>query len=383
MLNKQYAPENYSFTQRSTIEEIQQNNKLIVLSPLAKELIDFIPDVLLILNKNRQIVFANQTLLNFLNVELDDVLGKRPGEALNCDKAHLTKDGCGTSYFCDTCGALRAILSSIRGEEDIQECRVQPKDSYEAFDFRVWTKPLTIKGENFVFFVIVDISNEKRKQVLERIFFHDILNTVTGISAITQLMQIQGGEGLDELIPLLAQQADRLIDEINAQRQLVSAENGALELTITDVNSLELINDLCNSYRKYEIASNKNLVIDTNAESITLKTDKALLSRVIGNLIKNALEASNEGETVTVSCKQNLSLVQFSVHNNTYIPDEIQRQIFQRSFSTKGKGRGIGTYSIKLLTENYLKGKVHFTSTKENGTTFYATYPIDLTISKK
>jgi sensor histidine kinase regulating citrate/malate metabolism len=45
-------------------------------------------------------------------------------------------------------------------------------------------------------------------------------------------------------------------------------------------------------------------------------------------------------------------------------------QLFQRSFSTKGNGRGIGTYSIKLLTENYLKGKVSFFSNEEEGTVF-------------
>ena len=38
------------------------------------------------------------------------------------------------------------------------------------------------------------------------------------------------------------------------------------------------------------------------------------------------------------------------------MPDEVKAQIFERSFSTKGRGRGIGTYSIKLLTERYLEG---------------------------
>jgi sensor histidine kinase regulating citrate/malate metabolism len=53
-------------------------------------------------------------------------------------------------------------------------------------------------------------------------------------------------------------------------------------------------------------------------------------------------------------------------------------QIFQRSFSTKGTGRGIGTYSVKLLTEKYLQGEVSFISTKEFGTTFYITIPKEI-----
>jgi sensor histidine kinase regulating citrate/malate metabolism len=54
---------------------------------------------------------------------------------------------------------------------------------------------------------------------------------------------------------------------------------------------------------------------------------------------------------------------------------DVQLQLFQRSFSTKGKGRGLGTYSIKLLTENYLKGKVRFETRRESGTTFFIKIP--------
>jgi sensor histidine kinase regulating citrate/malate metabolism len=45
--------------------------------------------------------------------------------------------------------------------------------------------------------------------------------------------------------------------------------------------------------------------------------------------------------------------------------------LFRRSFSTKGRGRGIGTYSMKLLGEKYLKGRVWFTSSPNAGTTFF------------
>jgi signal transduction histidine kinase len=64
------------------------------------------------------------------------------------------------------------------------------------------------------------------------------------------------------------------------------------------------------------------------------------------------------------------------VHNPVYIMPEIQLQIFQRSFSTKGSGRGLGTYSIRLFSERYLKGKVSFTSNPQEGTTFRVQYPL-------
>jgi sensor histidine kinase regulating citrate/malate metabolism len=63
------------------------------------------------------------------------------------------------------------------------------------------------------------------------------------------------------------------------------------------------------------------------------------------------------------------------VHNPGHIPKAIQAQIFQHSFSTKGHNRGLGTYSIKLLTERYLKGEVGFSSNEVSGTMFYAAIP--------
>ena len=58
------------------------------------------------------------------------------------------------------------------------------------------------------------------------------------------------------------------------------------------------------------------------------------------------------------------------------MPDEVQLQLFQRSFSTKGQtGRGIGTYSMKLLGERYLGGRVEFISRHPEGTTFTLSLP--------
>ena len=58
------------------------------------------------------------------------------------------------------------------------------------------------------------------------------------------------------------------------------------------------------------------------------------------------------------------------------MPEAVQCQMFQRSFTTKiGDGHGIGTYSVKLLTEMYLRGTVEFRSTKAEGTTFIVRLP--------
>ena len=96
------------------------------------------------------------------------------------------------------------------------------------------------------------------------------------------------------------------------------------------------------------------------------------------NLVKNAVEACPEGQSVTVGCAPQEDKVRFTVHNPAFIPREVQLQIFQRSFTTKGAGRGLGTYSVKLLTEQYLQGQVGFTSSPEQETVFFVTLPAHL-----
>ena len=121
----------------------------------------------------------------------------------------------------------------------------------------------------------------------------------------------------------------------------------------------------------------KEIEIDCNSEKIDFVCDELLLSRILGNMLKNALESSVQNSRIKIGCILLDNKIRFFVNNAGYIPQDIQNQIFQRSFSTKGKGRGLGTYSMKLLTERYLKGKVFFISSEKEGTTFYAEFPVN------
>ncbi len=97
----------------------------------------------------------------------------------------------------------------------------------------------------------------------------------------------------------------------------------------------------------------------------------------MGILVKNALEAVAPGETVTTYCSNTEDKITFYVHNPGVMSREVQLQLFQRSFSTKAaEGRGIGTYSVKLFGERYLKGKVAFSSNETEGTVFSLSMPL-------
>ena len=115
-----------------------------------------------------------------------------------------------------------------------------------------------------------------------------------------------------------------------------------------------------------------------DAPDLPLVSDRTLVNRVLGNMVKNALEAIEPGQRVLLGCTGSTDAVEFWVQNPGIMPREVQLQVFQRSFSTKGRGRGLGTYSIKLLTEHYLNGKAWFTTSIDEGTTFVIRLPAAL-----
>ena len=342
-------------------------------------LLDLMPDFILILNVHRQAVYANKVLLNFLNKNnIMEIAGLRPGEILNC--IHWAEDGyegCGTTGFCKVCGAVNAIIGSLHKVSDVKECSVTAADK-TCYNFRVWTSPYEKNGEDFVLFTLRDISIEKYHNALERIFFHDILNTVNGFYGLLEII----GDSADKFLQfsgLFRKQTDKLHEEINSHRDMMLAENKEIVPEHEEISSLSLLNETAMTAASYDIARNKTITIDQAAVNIVFSSDSKLIRRVLDNMLKNALEAAANGEEIIAGCFRHEDRIRFFVHNPEYIDADVQLNIFQRSFSTRGKGRGWGTYSMKLLTENILQGQVSFQSTMEDGTTFYADYPFEIT----
>ncbi|MCB8940569.1 MAG: PAS domain-containing sensor histidine kinase [Ardenticatenaceae bacterium] len=378
ILETQFAP-----AARASLATLEGQSRKIGSIKHVASMFSTVPNPVVILNQERQIIFANPAFKALIKVpEMDRIVGMRPGEAINCIHAFETSGGCGTTEFCSQCGAVQAILAAQKGAADVKECRIMTEVENEivSLDLRVWATPYAFEDEQFTVFSVADISNEKRRRVLERIFFHDVINTAGAIQGLVDMyltiddpaeLRVMG------IDTMLSQASHQLIDEIQAQSQLMAAESGELTVKPTQFESCILLRQLLDVYQNHIVAEGKKIRLNTAAHNVSIQSDRALMGRVIGNMIKNALEASASGDVVTVGCEHFFDYVRFWVHNEKVMPKHIKLQVFQRSFSTKGEGRGLGTYSMKLLTENYLQGRISFESEPEKGTTFMATYPVE------
>lgn len=361
--------------ERSSEMEIKEEHDKILSMQLFTNTLDTLQEILLIINQNRQIIYLNNAIFKILGpLNAQTIYGLRPGEVFHCKHAATAPSGCGTSEHCKACGWMNAVLDIQKsGTSSEREYRLT-NEAGEAVELKVTATFLEAKGENFIKMSFADISDEKRRQALERIFFHDIMNIAGGIQGISSMLNSSNTTGkIKDLSEMIMTASNSLIDEIKAQKQLKMAERGELSPTVETLDSLRIIKDLAMIYSSHEVAEEKTITMEPLEHPIEFQNDKTILMRVLGNMLKNALEATPSGGKVKIGCVPFAASgeLEFYVSNTAYIPYEAQLQMFQRSFSTKGEGRGLGTYSMKLLGEKYLKGQVGFQTGENSGTTFF------------
>lgn len=365
-----YAPSN-----RSSLQEILSEKELITTQKLFTELFGALTGVSAIINENRQIIFANNDFLELLGIKsLEPVLGKRPGEVISCINSEKGPSGCGTSESCRFCGAVNAVLESQRtNSKSSREARITSEVDgvLKSWDLKITSAPIKLNGEKLYVFSLQDISSEKKLLAIERVFFHDLLNTAGGLNGLLMVLKLGVDQSeISELIDKSEAASQVILEEIMSYRQLRAAETGDIQVRLEIVNTIEFLDSAISRISFHEVGQHKKVSIDKNSVNVDFETDRLLFQRVIINLLKNALEATEADGEVKVSVTEKNNKLEFSVQNNGVIPDDVRLQIFQRSFSTKGRNRGIGTYSVRLMAENYLKGKVSLISNEAEGTVF-------------
>lgn len=369
-------PREMDSERRQSPAEIKKTFLAISAHPLLTQLLDAMPMICLLLNQERQIILANKATLEFMGLEDRFALsGLRPGEALQCVHAFEEDDGCGTTVYCRMCGAAQALSGHNGSDEDGHECRILRNNGMDALDLRVSTVPVTVDGQTFIVFTMVDIGHEKRRSILERVFFHDILNTAGAIRGFSELLADRAEGESRKRIDLIKHLSARLVEEIEGQRELRAAENNELEVRPASITAHKLLEEIRLQYQGQPLAKGRTIHIAPGGNEVVLQSDPVLLRRVIGNLVRNALEATGDDGVVRIGTGTRDGAVEFWVHNSEPMDPDVQLQVFQRSFSTKGRGRGLGTFGVKLITENYLQGKVSFESSPEIGTVFRVTCP--------
>lgn len=163
---------------------------------------------------------------------------------------------------------------------------------------------------------------------------------------------------------------------------LSQMDAGELHPEKSPVDVIDLMRKMDSLYHARANEGGVNLVLDTLASAVTLYTDPDRLELVLTNLLDNAIEYTDPGGTITLSCAVGDGVVYISVADTGQgIEPELLPRIFERFYrvgksrSTRRGGAGLGLSICKELVET-LGGRIRVESLPGKGTTFTVTLPL-------
>lgn len=372
----------YASAEKAAFAEIESSYHILKNNPLLRMFQEAMPDLAMIINANRQLIYANTNLIRFLEIE-DDLmpLGERLGNLLNCIHSSEQPSGCGTTEACRFCGIVNAILESQYSDKPVvKEARITAKfkEDVISYDLKIKASPLQFKDQAFTILCINDISDRKRRAFLETSYINEVYDAASELKSVVSSINKQELDNDNRSIIETAEKVNyELVNELLAQKMLNEAEEGTLVTNISMCNTIQLYKELVQYYATQEIATGCKLFIDPFAHSVKFQSDKNIIKRVLINLLDNAFESEMTQKMVKAGIRLNDKVIRFWVYSPAELDEEVKHQVFQRSFSTKGENRGLGTYAARLLTVKYLKGKLYFNS-DSCGTTFYVELPLHI-----
>lgn len=363
------------FAPAQRTERRKFRNQIISISdnPVMDTVLKTAAGLLVVLNEDRQIVALNHAFLKEIGVQnYDEALGLRLGESLGCVHAFEAPNGCGTTEYCQSCGAAIATVSAMTQDQvSEQTCVLDAKKNGRIVNtcLLIRAHPIWLDKNRWILIYAQDVTQQQFWINLERVFFHDINNTLTALYGNAQLLEMDQPDNKG-LTPI-REGIERLINEVQMQKTFSQRKSADFHLAKIDVSLQDIKKEVHLIISGHRSAYRKKIIEQWPEQVITLSTDILLTSRILGNMIINAFEATSTNEAISLTTRVTSDFIIWEVWNKTYIPPEIQKRVFQKHFSTKSdQGRGLGTYSMKLLGETYLKGKIFFSSSKADGTCF-------------
>ena len=207
---------------------------------------------------------------------------------------------------------------------------------------------------------------------------HEIKNPLTPMKLNVQHLQKAMEENSPGLNELTKKVSRMLMEQIEVLTSIASSFSSFARMPYgrkEKVNLGAVIASVINLYRNdsaFQIIFN-----DGSAEHRVL-ADKEELSRMLGNLVKNAIQSIPEGKSGKIEIRikeENTRCVVSISDNGAGIPAELQSKMFTPNFTTKSTGMGLGLAMVKSIAEG-IGAKVWFDTDPGKGTTFFVDMPV-------
>jgi len=358
-----------------------------------RRVVEAAPSGMIMVNQEGQITLANLQAEKTFGYPREELLG-RPIEMLLPERLRSGHRGFRHDYLCDPQARPMGAGRELFGRR---------KDGSEV-PVEIGLSPIHTSKGLLVLASIVDISERKLAELeaarqrhdlahlarvstvgeLSSSLAHELTHPITAILSNAQAAQrFLAGDHVDldevrEILNDIVSQDERAGEVIHRLRLLLKKGEPQKHSDNVDLN--EVIRDVVKLMRNDLI--NRNVTVDTDlAENLPAVTgDRVQLQQVLLNVALNACEAMNGSDSferrLLIASQCENGAVRVSVADRGVgIPEEKMEQVFERFFTTKSEGMGLGLSVCRTIIDAH-RGKIWATNNADRGATFHFSLPI-------
>ena len=210
--------------------------------------------------------------------------------------------------------------------------------------------------------IISDVSHQIKTPLSALKMYHEIIEShkddATTVSSFTEKSQ---------------REIKRMEDVIYTLLKLARLDAGIIRMEKTPENLSVLMQDVCERFETRAEREHKTITL-SGKEDVLLSCDALWVSEAIGNIVKNALEHTENGGHIGVKWSQSPLMTQIEISDDGkgIHPEDLYnifKRFYRSRFSSDVHGIGLGLPLAKSIVEAH-GGTISVTSSLGAGTTF-------------
>ncbi|MDY3548662.1 HAMP domain-containing sensor histidine kinase [Riemerella anatipestifer] len=203
---------------------------------------------------------------------------------------------------------------------------------------------------------------------------HEVKNPLTPMKLLMQSFERRFDANAPDVEQKVKELSDSMITQIDIISKVATAFSEFAKLPKKEDHPLNLNEEIKNIITIFD---NKNIFFHSNRANIIFPLDKSYFTRILNNLITNAIQAESENRKliINIDLEERYNLVRITIEDNGEgMSEDKMAKIFEPNFTSKSSGMGLGLTMVKKMIEEY-KGSINVESTLDKGTKFTITIP--------
>jgi PAS domain S-box-containing protein len=360
-------------------EKTKEIEKNIIDLKKFKLAVDKASDMIVILDDQRKILYANFATEKITGFGKKELLDKKVDEFLFLNLKEEKK--------------VEEIFNDVKNKKiPLKVESLNKRKNQTPYVAEITISPIFDKKDNLKYFVVIgrDVTLEKEADRMKSEFIslasHQLKTPLSSIRWLLDLLLTgEVGSFSKKQLEILSNidKANKIMIEIvDSLLNISRIESGRIiiEPILTDVK--KIIEEVKKEVEEKLKEKEQKLIIKVEKNLPKILVDPRFLREVYINLLTNAIKYSPPGKKIEVIVKKEKNEILSAVKDYGYgIPKNEKEKVFTKFFRGSNvvkkvtEGTGLGLYLTKIIVEK-AGGRIWFESEEEKGTTFYFTLPL-------